>query len=267
MSYQYDAPIAKTIRYDSLTALVDAARKMPYWNRADWADDAWAGGSFKQAEEYTARGWADGAREASDKVNRIADRLLQSQTALALSDDLTFDVTGGVYDIGGYLSGEPECWIRKEPQIAKRGVSVCVNITASCGVAADVMRRRGIAVAALVLALQAKGYPVTVDVCQVLGMKNGQGTVATVFRVIDAATGSQLDLDRLVFAIAHPVIFRRVMRTITVPKDWDPSGVRSDSFPGEYDLKLGGVHLEQAHRWMDGGEAWIVSEFERQTSL
>jgi hypothetical protein len=258
-----------TTRYSSLTECLMAAKASPIWGNNAGRD--WQGGTFKECEQWALNGWQEGARIASDKSARIVDRLVQSQSGMALTDTLAYDVTGGVYDVGGYLSGTPECWIRSEPQIAKRAISILVNVTASGGVESSTLQTRGIAVASLVLALQAKGHPVTVDVCQVITSSCDYVTRTTVIRVIDASTGSQLDVDRLVYSVAHPTVFRCIGRA-EMTKDaaryeWNGNPESNTYPPGDYDLKLGGAHLYEVDRWRDGGEAWILSEFEKQTSL
>lgn len=274
MTYDRVASPEDTERFTSLTAAIDAAKTRP-----SWGDDvgleggarAWCRWSSADAAKLATQGWSEGAKRASEVSTRIVDRMVQSVSGNALVETLAYDVAGGCYDIGGYLSGSPECWIRSEPQIAKRAVSICLNLAVSAGVPTSAMEIRGLAVAALVLALQAKGYPVTVDVCQTLALNYRSGrTVCSVIRVIDASTGSQLDIDRLVYAIAHPTVFRRIGRALVnnAQDSWDGSCPESEGFPpGEYDLKFGGAHLTESQRWTDGGEAWIMSEYQKQTLL
>lgn len=256
-----------TTRFPSLSACLSHAMKSPFWGNNS-SGRSWQGGTFEEAHRWATQGWPEGAREATAKSRRVVERALQSTSAMALTHVLEYDVAGGAYDVGALCSGVPECWIRPEPQHVRRAISLCVNITASGGVTAETLKARGIAVASLVLSLQAVGHPVTVDVCQVITAYDGI-TRTTATRVIDASTGSQLDVDRLVYAIAHPTMFRCIYRAALETNqhghgEWS-GNPESNSFPGDYDLKLGGVHLYEVERWRDGGEAWVLAEFEKQT--
>lgn len=271
MSLRYDQTAAPTKieRFESLEALTRAAIASPDWNAKRGGDmgNSWAGGSYDDAATFALKGWPEGVKEARERSERIVNRVVQSQSALALVTDNAYDMAGACYDVGGYLSGTPECWIRPQETVARRSISISVNIEASGGISAGTMRQRGIAVASLVMALQSVGFPVTVDVSQVCRMEHGTGAVEALVTRVSDANGSVLDLDRLVFAIAHPTMFRRILRSVTGHKKWDPGMPVADSHPGEYDLKFGGTHLHQSERWTDGGERWILEEFERQTSL
>src|SRR5690606_32507271 len=139
----------------------------------------------------------------TEKSRRIVDRAVSSRSAMALVQDFQPDVVGAAYDVGGYRSGVPECWVRPETVPVRRAISVCVNVTASGGIEASTLRKRGIAVASLVLALQSAGHPVTVDVAVCIDSYNGRGKFMDLCRVCDAM-GSQVDIDRMVFAMAHP---------------------------------------------------------------
>lgn len=271
-TYTYQAPTydrcaaeADTLRFATLSECVERAMKSPTWG--DSESTGFMGGTWAETKQYSTLGWPDGVREATEKANRVVDRAVQSTAALVLNMELSYDVAGAAYDVGGYLSGVPECWMRPQLVIERKAISIITNIVASASVPASALRTRGIAVASLVLALQAQGYPVTLDVCENMSMSYRSGkTVAHVVRVLDASTGSQMDLDRVVYAIAHPTMFRGVFRAVMGDNDWGPCCPESEGYPpGEYDLKFGGAHLNEAMRWTDGGEAWVLETFEKQT--
>lgn len=191
-----------------------------------------------------------------------------------LRTDITYDVQGMAYDVGAYLSGEPECWLAHEETASKRAVRLVVDLGVSCGVPHHAIETRGIAMCGLVLALQAQGYPVTVDVCVIHGKH-----FASV-RIIDAETGSILDIDRLTYAIAHLTMARGWLPYAINGQRGSTSGTRwGNSCPyngtatpayvlaqGPCDLYIGAAHLNAVERWQDGGEAWVLSEYEKQTS-
>lgn len=269
--------------FDSFSAFVEAAVASPVWatcrpgHRLDRPESAYSefcGGSWEDAKEWALYGWPEGAREASEQSARIVDRAINA-TSLSESLGIGSDVVGACYDVGAYSAGVPECWIKPEMQLVKRAIHIGVNIGASGGIPASTLRRRGIALASLVLALTAKGYPVTVTVGTVhdygasslWGGRNSAKEYVSV-RVIDASTGSQLDIDRLVFAMAHPTMLRRFDRALSGGNRWNSSSACTDDHPtdDEYDLFIGGTHLTQAERWQDGGEQWVLDEYNRQTS-
>lgn len=253
------------MKYNSLHDLVQHVESLPTVH-AEPDQNHWAGGSQEDAARLATYGWPEGAALASEKAVRIANRIVEA-TGASTYQTIEYDVIGAAYDAGAVALGMPETWGVMAPQTAKRAVSIMLNIAVSGGVPAEVITARGLAVAALVLALQARGYPVSVEVVQ------GNEIEGSVM-LIDASTGSQLDLDRLVYGLAHPTMFRRLFRA-------DTNGVRCDGFCRETnrwdrspvtempshnaDLYLGCAHLDQVRRWQDGGEAWILEEYLRQT--
>ena len=128
------------------------------------------------------------------------------------------------------------------------------------------MRRRGIAVASLALAIAAKGHPLTITIGTSHEFEVGYGSrhEHVSVRVADASTGSQLDVDRLVFAMAHPTMLRRFNRALYGGNRWNSSKASNKSPTDEqYDLYIG--DFNEAMRWSDDGEAWVMAEYKRQT--
>lgn len=262
-----------TVYHNSLAAFVQYLQGLP-WKPED--DETtyhveWSGGTWEQAIELATHGWPEGARLASEKVERIANRIAEYGGA-STYPAIEYDVIGAAYDAGAVALGMPEAWGVLAPQEAKRAVRLGVNIVASAGVGPEVLRTRGIAVAALAIALQSRGYPVTIDVTQ--GGIYVKGHAESVVRIADAATGSQLDVDRIVFALAHPTMLRRLFRAETNGYQrysgwddvWGPHSPDSNAPPpGVLDVFIGGAHLSEVARWRDGGESWVLAEYERQT--
>jgi len=226
----------------------------------------WQGGlPLSQVMDLARFGWPDGTRKASALVQQIANRIV-AKSAIGQVENIGYDVIGAAYDAGAYALGMPEAWGVMQPQVAKRAIRIVVNAMASGGVPASALLSRGVAAAALVLALQAQGYPVTVDIFHTARLED-----AVTVRVADASTGSQLDVDRVVFAVAHPGMLRCLFRAGTGRAKgrmywWDAGTAYSNTKPeSDIDLFLGGAHLAEASRWQDGGEAWILAEYKRQT--
>lgn len=266
------------VRYfGSLTELVTHVRNLPY--RQEYYDEGndWYGGSWDDTYRLTESGWQEGAREASEMAIRIADRAVQS-TASALKTEVVYDVVGAAYDPGAYMSGVPECWLGFKPHEEKSGVRFVANVAVSCGVTAEIFKRRGIALAALALAMNAQGHAVTIDVVSAIKPRDRTDTYETVqFRVADAMSGSPLDIDRVVYGLAHPTVFRRICAAVTNgfrgktgDTRWGSSRVpfSDEDIPnlGELDLFLGVGHIDEVRKWNDGGEEWVLREYEKRTS-
>lgn len=267
-------------RYDSLSALVTHVKGLPYkqpgYHRTD---DEWCGGSWDETYRLVELGWREGAEKAAAMAVRIADRAIQT-TASALKTEVVYDVTGAAYDPGAYMSGVPECWIGFKPYEDRSGVRFVANISVSCAVSVEIFRRRGIALAALALAMNARGHAITIDVVQTIVLRDGyydKNYETVQFRVADALSGSPLDIDRVVYSLAHPTVFRRLCAAATNgfrgqvnDTRWGsaspPFGDKKIPGLGDYDLFLGTGHIDDVRRWTDGGEAWVLSEYVKQTS-
>jgi len=255
--------------FQSLTEAVDFARANAKWHEDNRPD--WAGGTWETVEELALQGWPKGIAQAKDLAERIATRTLNAPSVTIEQDVLAYDVCGGAYDVGAYSAGVPECWARHDVQASKKGIRIVLDCDVSCLISHETITRRGIATAALAIALQARGYPVTLDVTDV-----SDGHSHAFVRVANAATGSPLDLDRIVYACAHPTMLRIVFSRIVGALDQNKHSWGSCSpfrdvadearLNGPFDLYIGAANVLDAKRWQDGGEAWVLAEYLRQTS-
>lgn len=169
----------------------------------------WSGGvaNLGEALQVARKGWPEGMEWARD----VAMPALSAATSTRVAGEAwTYDVTGAAYDVGEYLSGVPECWLACQTSETRPVISILVNIAVSAGVPADAIRRRGAAVTALALHLQASGYVVElwstwgVDVYDVR-----KGACWHRVRLSDG-NGGPLDVDRVLFALAHPAAGRQL---------------------------------------------------------
>ncbi len=178
------------------------------------------------------------------------------------------DVTGAGYDVGAYLSGEPECWLRFSEQAGRRAVRIGLCARASGGVPLEALMARGAAVMAIALLLQAHGQPVEVDVlfpCDFRPLK---------LRLADASSGSVLDLDRMAFGLVHPACYRILNRAYVnqaYPARhciWGPQIPTEYAHPNEYDLYIGRAHLAEVDRWQgDAAERWVLEQYNKLATL
>src|SRR5689334_6267363 len=162
---------------------------------------------------------ANGWREGMSTVRPLSHALLRRIARQLNRVEWTPDVTGHVLDVAGYVSGEPEHWYTPHYTVAPgagQAVRVVFNATASGGVDARVLRAKGAAVCALVEAFHLADRPVRVEA--VIATREGGNRSETRITIKDFR--SPLDMDRLVFAISHPAMLRRLW--FAFAETWTP---------------------------------------------
>lgn len=183
----------------------NASRKKVHSN-----DEFYGTKNWDAALKLAVQGWPEG----TNTVARMAASLADKVTSLVEKEQLFMDTTGMAYDIGLVNMGVPEAWINVVPYYAlgsgRRVVKIVFNAAASCGVEQEVMIRKGASVAVLIQALEQSGFRCEV----VLGDGTGGRNVdIEVYSLIKEAS-QPLDIDRLVFSLAHPSTLRRVMFSV-----------------------------------------------------
>jgi hypothetical protein len=154
---------------------------------------------FENARELAARGWEDKAGELWRQVRSLA---LQVEVGVRES----YDVAGGSVDIGRYMSGEPECMIA--PVVSNLStVAVLVNISARANASAECLYNRGIAIAAVIHALQSSGRGVSLRVVEVVKANYSDDRHITDITLQEF--GDYINPGRLAFWTAHPAALRR----------------------------------------------------------
>ena len=246
--------------YNSISEMLDAAKPFAATWRTD-KDISWLGGTPESVLDYARTGWKEGAQKATELARKIVDRTIQASPQESL--ELGFDTSGCAFDIGAVLQGVPEAWGSFLPSQDKKVVSICVNTCVSAGIPASAMMTRGIAMTALALALQARGYIIEIKV----GAQVQQPPFVSVWTTLaSASSGSILDLDRIVMACAYPPFTRYWQYAVLSELVHDRYlACPSDANHPECDLYLGSAHLYDVQKWQDGGEAWILDEYKRQT--
>ena len=270
MRQQYgDYPRIQNGSFDSLHELVTYAEKLvAIGDTGKKQCDNWCRTCTDDAIKLAKDGWPEGARIIAAKASQMVNRMV-NRTTKGLVHEIGYDVAGAAYDPGALQSGVPECWGTIVPEISKRAIRIIFSADASAGVPESVLQNRGIAVASLVWMLNVEGYPVTVDWME-WSTHWFTGESKVYCRLIDANSGSQIDLDRLAFGLGHPAMFRRLGQAIVNGHRgegmwWGSHQPGRENNHPDCDLFIGGVHLHDAERWTDGGEAWVLAEFERQT--
>ncbi|GIG68115.1 DUF7192 family protein [Phytomonospora endophytica] len=179
-------------------------------------NDEWAGATWEEALRLAVDGWTVPLTEVEVTVGALRERAGLGSSVTSLEP--VWDVTGAEVDVGAYLSGVPECMVDAVPRrVSRRGRVVSFLITGSYEHTTphEQVRNRGLALAALCAAIIAAGHGVEIwsGYATMVGPARDIRASA-VARVISA--GERLDVGRLIFAVAHPAMLRRLWFSV-----WD----------------------------------------------
>lgn len=183
---------------DAIDRLSDAAK--PDRNNLSSEKDAsqsWdLNCGFQGARELPTKGWQEKSAELWKQIQALALKV-----EIGVQD--SYDVSGGSVDIGRYMSGEPECMMAQtiNPLSA---VSVLMNISARANADAEHLYNRGIAVAAVIHALQSSGRGVSLKV----GESVSSGGDRHITEITLQEFGEYIHAGRLAFWAAHPAALR-----------------------------------------------------------
>jgi hypothetical protein len=172
-------------------------------DHGDWSKSK----NLDEAVGFAMQGWHD----VRPMVDQYAEQL-QERINDTLSDHyvVQHDVTGADVNIGLFMAGEPECMMQfvTEPQARMgRVVKVLVNGCTSASTNADNIIKRGAAVLTLVNTLHLMGVGVELWWEDAITGSDKKG-YSTAVKLHDSA--QPLDIDNVMFALAHPSMLRRV---------------------------------------------------------
>jgi len=170
------------------------------------SDPEWAGGTWDDALRLAVDGWQVPLRDAMVSVGALRAR---AGLGGVMTLEPSWDVTGSEVDVGAYLAGVPECMVDAVPrQTSTRGrvVTFLVPANYSNDVPHEQIHNRGIALATLSTAIIDAGH--SVEIWSGWGNHIGDVRLTTAAKVITA--GEPLDVGRLIFAVAHPLMLRRL---------------------------------------------------------
>lgn len=176
-------------------------------------DDDWAGATWDEALTLATNGWTVPLPEADVAVTALREDI-QVRAGGVLSLVPVWDVTGSEVDVAAYLAGVPECMIDWDPRALSshgRVVTFLVPAGYSHTVPRAHVMNRGVALTALCSAIISAAHSVEVwsgyaGSWRVAGVPRDR--YCAVARVISA--GEPLDVARLLFAMAHPAMLRRL---------------------------------------------------------
>lgn len=174
--------------------------------------ESWAGTPTLQAAgELALKGWTEIRPEVDSIMSDLTERIANKVGDRFVTQH---DVAGGMVDVGRFLAGHPACMMRFVPEpdaTMGRVVKIAIAGTASHFIDPADIRRRGVAVCALVDTLHKLGLGVELWWDSTIRGTDGNRH-STVVKLHDSA--EPLDIDNIMFALAHPSMLRRLVFSI-----------------------------------------------------
>jgi hypothetical protein len=234
--------------------------------------------TFQEAIDLATKGWDEGTK----LVDKLSSPLVDKVASKIVRFDPVYDVEGGAIDMGRYIEGIPESCLRFEETTingpGRKLFKIVMDCTVSAGVSKQVMQARGAAMVALVQCLEMSGIRCRVEVLPYCTSNHGYGKedhkkIAYSVRVCVKDYEQGLDLPRLVYAMAHPSVLRRLgfVSVSQHGKDFDnfisSGSVVTNPEPGfdRGDLFLGGGHVDNVE-WAnpESAKEWIIKNLKEQ---
>ena len=211
-------------KFDSFSAFVEKAETGQsemddsYRSSRDSYCDNWAGGSWLECLNLAKYGWQAGA----EKVEAMAKPLLEQISSRMVKPEIVFDIEGDNVDIGAYMTGNPECFIRWQDtethsNASGRFVHVICNVVASAYFSTEQLFNKGAAVAVMVDALEMSGHRVTVDVICNIGPtysrfgSHDENSNSYLMTARIKNPDDPLNMESIAFACAHSGTLRRLV--------------------------------------------------------
>lgn len=173
----------------------------------------WQGGTktLTEAASLATEGWSEIRPEVDNLLDTVTERLAERLSNLYVP---RYDYGGAYVDMGKFLQGDPECMVtfNAEPAGAMgRVVKIAVAITASSMIDPDDIKRRGVAILALVDTITKLGCGVEVWVDSTI-RGTGDKRFTTAVKLHDS--NDTLDINSIMFGLAHPSMLRRLVFSI-----------------------------------------------------
>lgn len=192
--------------YESAGEYLDSVRNTPshsswggdYTGRSD--GDKWAGCSYAEAYRLASDGWGEGLKKLTGNMSVLRTN--------GKGNARVCDYGGDFPIVGRAIAGLPDSMSRRKIADSSRKpiIDIYVSPVMSSAGSADKMITLGAGIADFIDSCEAVGYSVNVTV-SMIATANG-GLVGSVFPIKKG--GQALDLERLVYFIAHPSFLRRL---------------------------------------------------------
>lgn len=193
--------------WDDFIAYVRGTPRNPlvHHSAANMHGDVWNGGSMADAERFADLGWSEGALLG----RKYTDRLVAMLQGMIERPTIVYDVEGAALDMGRYLEGEPECWMRFEQERAKF-VRLVINVGASGAISGGTLIARGAVIIALAEVLEMSGTRCEITVVDATGDKSMRnGDIHYSASVTVKSFEQSADAASIAYAAAHPSVLRR----------------------------------------------------------
>jgi hypothetical protein len=195
--------------YPTITSVLDAVESAVGDDfKSDGHRDRWTlGMSWDDALDAYRGGWAEGAKKAYDLAETI--KLTPTATRQALKRS----VVGGHPNVGAYLAGSPvNMWqVSRQDAKGRPFVHLYCQINYLARVDASTAFDRGCALVALADALETAGCRVKItgiDNTEALGGRSKGRMYCSTYGLKEY--GERLDVDNIIFTLAHPAFYRRI---------------------------------------------------------
>lgn len=225
--------------------------------RPDWAGSK----NWGEAYDLAVNGW----QAKRPTVNAILDPLREMLAdKLSIVTERQHDMVGYEPDIDRFLAGELECMFEDVfVEAPKQGkvYRVLVSGSVSGFVSGETLLKRGIAILALIEAFQMVGSDL--EVWTEFSSEGRDGHIATVLVKLHAA-GSMLDINSVMFPLAHPSWLRRFFFAAleALPNRADFSAYEGGGYGRPRDL-LGVDVIDPTFTLTKGGESTQTRQMDK----
>lgn len=165
--------------------------------------------TFYEAVKLARYGWEDGLKKL-EYYEEMADKDYASKVADNVWD-VENQVTGSYVDVGAYLQGVPECMCDFVSKRTNTFADVLVNPSISCWVKGKTIIDRGREIMKLVDALEKRHIKTRVCLMFVVKGEFNDDSKFYVVNIVCKDYCELLDQNRLIFALAHPSMVRRLL--------------------------------------------------------
>lgn len=201
-------------RFDHVFDSIEDFAAMAEASSARVGMGGWSGNvrTVADAARLAYTGWEAGAQRALRLRLEVRDRI-DSLGIEGMDAVEQYDVCGAYVDVGAFCEGEPECMVEYEEQMMprQRVARMFVQINYNGGMDVPEIERRGVALSAVVDALEGHGMQ-----CEVWAVDHVYGgsycdSRAKMHAVCVKKAGQLLPLDRLAYMLGHPSAFRGLL--------------------------------------------------------
>lgn len=201
-------------RFNHVFDCIEDFARMAEQSQAKVGMGGWSGGvrTVEEAAHLAYAGWDEGAQRALRLRLEVRDRI-DSLGIEGMDAVESYDVCGAYVDVGAYCEGEPECMVEYEEQMMprQRVARIFVQINYNGGMDVPQIERRGVAISAVVDALE--GHGMQCEVWAVDSVRRGSwGSGNLLLHAICVKKAGQLlPMDRIAYMLGHPSAFRGLL--------------------------------------------------------